>query len=205
MDRVAALLRAEGRALLPLVAAQLASGSAAHLTKYANVTDLAKAQKMLIVDEAVTPLRALYDYSLSCSMSRDFTLDGAFDGVSHCLEVYLGIPEAKRPAVEAAALAGIELIVRHVEAACRAPEDRSAREALGLGTDLGGQCIMIGGTNGAHLTSFSLVDILPHGRACALMNPYYVVFFAPAVPERLRRVAGIYAAAGCLRPGWERL
>ena len=60
-----------------------------------------------------------------------------------------------------------------------------ARTALGLATDLGGYAIMLGGTNGAHLTSFSLVDILSHGRACAIMNPYYTVFFAPAVEEPL--------------------
>ncbi len=47
----------------------------------------------------------------------------------------------------------------------RATGKRARR--LGLATDLGGYAIMLGGTNGAHLTSFSLVDILSHGRACA--------------------------------------
>ncbi len=55
---------------------------------------------------------------------------------------------------------------------------------------------MIGGTNGAHLTSFSLVDILSHGRACGLMNPYYTVFFAPAIQGPLRLMAGVMREAG---------
>lgn len=55
---------------------------------------------------------------------------------------------------------------------------------------------MVGGTNGAHLTSFSLVDILSHGRACATMNPYYTVFFAPAVKDALKLVSDIYKDAG---------
>ena len=63
---------------------------------------------------------------------------------------------------------------------------------MGLATDLGGYSIMLGGTNGGHLTSFSLVDILSHGRACAIMNPYYVVFFAPAIEEPLRMVGDIF-------------
>ena len=67
---------------------------------------------------------------------------------------------------------------------------------LGMGTDLGGYAIMIGGTSGAHLTSFSLVDVLSHGRACALMNPYYVVFFAPAIEEQLRIIGDIYKKYG---------
>jgi alcohol dehydrogenase len=72
----------------------------------------------------------------------------------------------------------------------------SSREALCLATDLGGYAIMLGGTNGGHLTSFSLVDILSHGRACALMNPYYTVFFAPAIERPLRQIGEIYRQAG---------
>jgi len=185
-----------GRAMLPVVACQIVSGSAAHLTKYSNVTDSETSQKLLIIDEAVIPPKALFDYQTTRTMPRDLTMDGGLDGVAHCLEVFYGIPDAKFKQVETVSLLGIELIVKHLQTACAEPDHLEAREALGLGTDLGGQAIMIGGTNGAHLTSFSLVDILPHGRACALMNPYYTVFFAPAIPERLRAVGKIYKEAG---------
>jgi len=74
--------------------------------------------------------------------------------------------------------------------------DKKAREALCLATDLGGYSIMIGGTNGGHLTSFSLVDVLSHGRACGMMNPYYTVLFAPAIEKPLRLVGKIYQQAG---------
>jgi len=55
---------------------------------------------------------------------------------------------------------------------------------------------MIGGTNGAHLTSFSLVDITSHGRACGIMNPYYSVFFAPTIEKQLRAVGSIFKKYG---------
>ena len=55
---------------------------------------------------------------------------------------------------------------------------------------------MVGGTNGAHLTSFSLVDIASHGRACGIMNPYYTVFFAPAVEKQLRIVGKVFKENG---------
>jgi alcohol dehydrogenase len=90
----------------------------------------------------------------------------------------------------------IRLVVNYVERAVKNPTDIEARTALGLATDLGGYSIMLGGTSGGHLTSFSLVDILSHGRACAIMNPYYVVFFAPAVEEPLRLVGNIFKEAG---------
>jgi alcohol dehydrogenase class IV len=91
---------------------------------------------------------------------------------------------------------GIELIIEGLVAAKKDSASKEARTLLGLGTDLGGYAIMIGGTSGAHLSSFSLVDVLSHGRACALMNPYYTVFFAPAVQRPLKVVGKIYQQAG---------
>jgi len=64
---------------------------------------------------------------------------------------------------------------------------------------------MIGGTNGGHLSSFSLVDILPHGRACAIMNPYYTVFFAPAIERPLRVIGKIYQQAALIEADIESL
>ena len=203
--QVAARLAAAGRRMTPVLAAQLASGSAAHLTRYANITDLASGQKMLIVDDAITPPKAIFDYRWTATMPGEFTMDGALDGVAHCLEVWMGVGADRLEAARAVCLPGIELIVRNVKAAVADGQDLDAREALGLGTDLGGWAIMIGGTNGAHLNSFSLVDLLPHGRACAIMNPYYVVFFAPAIEQRLRDVGAIYRAAGYLSADLDRL
>lgn len=205
VGQVSKLLEETGRAMLPMVAAQLASGSAAHLTKYSNITDLERAQKMLIVDHAVVPPKCLFDYSLTKTMSRDFTMDGALDGVAHCLEVLYGAQGETLGRVQPVSLLGIDLIVNSLEVACEDPGDLEVREALGLGTDLGGYAIMIGGTNGAHLTSFSLVDILSHGRACALMNPYYTVFFAPAIEDKLRAVGAIYKRAGYTAASLEKL
>jgi alcohol dehydrogenase class IV len=205
VGQVSKLLEEHGREVLPMVAVQLASGSAAHLTKYSNITDPGTGQKMLIVDEAVVPPKCLFDYTMTATMSTDFTMDGGLDGVAHCLEVLYGVPDDKRTGVEPVSLLGIDLIVNSLKAACVDPDDLDAREALGLGTDLGGYAIMLGGTNGAHLNSFSLVDILSHGRACALMNPYYTVFFAPAIKERLRAVGAIYKDAGYTSADLDRL
>ena len=196
VGRVTARLRETGKALIPVLAVQTAASSAAHLTKYSNITDLKTAQKKLIVDEAVVPPRALFDYSLTASMPAGFTLDGAFDGIAHSLEVFYGASADQFDKIAGIAEVCIELIVSSVGKAVADGKDLGAREALGLGTDLGGYAIMVGGTNGAHLTSFSLVDILSHGRACAVMNPYYTVFFGPAIQPQLRVLAEIYSRCG---------
>jgi alcohol dehydrogenase len=193
LAKVADAASSQGKELLPFVAVQTASGSAAHLTKYSNITDFQTYQKKLIIDEGVVPTRSLFDYSLTRTMSSSFTCDGAFDGLSHCLEVYYGAQPEVYPKIEEIALTGIELILAYLEKAVNDPVDTEAREALGLATDLGGYAIMIGGTNGAHLTSFSFVDVLSHGRACAILNPYYTVFFAPAIQKQLRKLIGLFA------------
>jgi alcohol dehydrogenase len=196
--RVTARLEEGDGELRPLLAVQTAAGSAAHLTKYSNITDLRVHQKKLIVDDAIIPPRCLFDYSLTSSASRDFTLDGAFDSFSHCLEVYFGAPLEILDLSEDIALTGGELILAHLENSLEEPHDSESREALGLAADLGGYAVMVGGTNGGHLTSFSLVDILSHGRACAIMNPYYTVFFAPAIQRQLAKLAGLLARFGLI-------
>ena len=187
-----------GRKPRPVAAIMVAASSSAHLTKYSNITDPAVGQKKLIVDAIVVPTRALFDYSVTASSPMSLTLDGGMDGIAHSLEVFYGAKDNLEK-VREIALTGIELSVSGLEQVKADPRDMAAREVLGLATDLGGYSIMVGGTNGGHLTSFSLVDIVSHGRACALLNPYYTVFFAPAIEDKLRDVGEIYRRHGYIR------
>jgi alcohol dehydrogenase class IV len=192
-------LQTQGKRLLPQIAIQTAASSGAHLTKYSNITDISSGQKKLVVDEAIVPGRPVFDYAITLGAPPALTADGALDGISHALEVlYSAVGKPSYQKVLPVALEAIRLVVAYLPRVLADPADREAREALGLATDLGGYAIMIGGTNGAHLTSFSLVDILSHGRACGLLNPYYTVFFAPAIEDALRAVGQIYADQGYL-------
>jgi alcohol dehydrogenase class IV len=203
---VTKVLADSGKSLTPHVAIQTAASSGAHLTKYSNITDTSTGQKKLIVDDAIVPPYPVFDYEVTYSAPPNLTADGAMDGIAHCLEVLYGAV-GKSFYDKAAEIAGtgIALAVKYLPAVIKNPQDKQAREAICLATDLGGYAIMIGGTNGGHLTSFSLVDILSHGRACAIMNPYYTVFFAPAVEEPLRLVGRIYRQAGLTEADIEKL
>lgn len=196
VGQVTKVCQESGRTIMPVLAVMMASSSGAHLTKYSNITDPVLGQKKLIVDEAIIPPRCVFDYDVTTSQPMNLTLDGGLDGIAHCLEVYFGAaPEIKDKARQVAEL-GIELIIKGLTEVKKDPQNKEARTLLGLGTDLGGYAIMIGGTSGAHLNSFSLVDVLSHGRACALMNPYYTVFFAPAIEDKLRVIGRIYKKYG---------
>jgi alcohol dehydrogenase len=199
-------VKQSGKALTPHVAIQTAASSAAHLTKYSNITDVSTGQKKLVVDTAIVPQRPVFDYETTFDAPAELTADGALDGISHALEVLysaVGKPEYCRAAEVAHAAIG--LVVNHLPRVLQEPHDAQGREALGLATDLGGYAIMIGGTNGAHLTSFSLVDVLPHGRACGMLNPYWTVFFAPGIEAPLRLVGQIYRDTGYIKQDLEGL
>lgn len=190
-------LARSGRKLTPHVAIQTAASSAAHLTKYSNITDLKTGQKKLIVDNAIVPDRALFDYEVSFGAPSALTADGALDGLSHSLEVLYGsVGKPNYALMEDVARETFRLVLDYLPRVLDNPRDQEGREALALATDLGGYAIMLGGTNGAHLTSFSLIDILSHGRACIMMNPYYTVFYSPAVQEPLKLVGRLCHEAG---------
>ena len=192
-------LERERGSLVPTIAVQTAAGSGAHLTKYANVTDLAKGQKKLIVDEALMPARALFDYDVTISVDTDVTFDGIIDGMSHLVEVFFGIKAAdaeRYPVVEELIRTGLPLLLQGAEIVQANPGSREGRKAIGLATDLGALAIMIGSTNGPHLNSFSLVDIASHGRACGMLNPYYAVYSHQQLSLNWRRLAGYMLIMG---------
>ncbi len=190
-------LERSGKELLPILAVQTASSSGAHLTKYANITNMYTKQKKLIVDPAVIPKKAVFDYGLTQSMPMELTIDGALDGMAHCLEVYFGSTESFELLTEITSVA-MGLTLDAMPVLLQDPKNLDARESLGLATDLGGYAIMIGGTNGAHLTSFSLINLTSHGKACGIMNPYYTVFFSPAIGRQLKVIANVFNQAGII-------
>jgi len=185
-----------GKKLIPVIAVETSASSGAHLTKYANITDPIVGQKKLIVDDAIVPPLSVFDYATTVSMPISVTIDGALDAIAHTFEVFCGAKEANYDKIKDITVAAIDLVALHAKTLVKDPKNLEAREAIGLATDLGGYAIMIGGTSGAHLTSFSLVDIVAHGTACGVMNPYYAIYYSKAIQKQLRVVGEIFAKHG---------
>jgi alcohol dehydrogenase class IV len=188
-----------GKPVMPVIAVQTAASSGAHLTKYSNITDLVTGQKKLIVDEAIVPPASVFDFKITLDSPMSLTLDGGLDGIAHAWEVFTGASGPAYGKVKEVAQLCIQLIVYGLQRTKKDKKDLEGRIALGLGTDLGGYSIMLGGTSGPHLGSFSLIDILSHGRACALLNPYYTVLFAPVIQDQLKTVGSIFKEAGYIK------
>ncbi len=184
----------QNKKLFPFIASQVTSGSGSHLSKYSNITDFSKGEKKLIIDDMIIPDRAVFDYLYTRTMGLDVTMDGAMDGLAHSLEVYYGYDENAKDfkLVEEVCLTSIEMVIRALPKLIKDLENIELRQEIGLATDLGGYAIMLYGTSGPHLNSFAFVDILSHGRACSILTPYYTVFFAPNIENKLRKIALLY-------------
>ena len=108
-------LAARGKELAPHVAIQSAASSSAHLTKYSNITDLKTGQKKLIVDDAIVPTRAVFDYAVTLGAPAALTADGGLDGISHVLEVLYGaVGKPYYDRMEEVAREGISLVLAHL-------------------------------------------------------------------------------------------
>ena len=188
-----------GRAVMPVVAVETAASSGAHLTKYSNITDPVTGQKKLIVDEAIVPPASVFDYKITLDSPASLTVDGGLDGIAHAWEVLMGASGPAYDKVKEVAELCMRLTVYGLQKTKKDKKDLEGRIALGLGTDLGGYSIMLGGTGGPHLGSFSLIDILSHGRACALLNPYYTILFAPVIQAQLKMAGTIFKVAGYIK------
>ncbi|MHC4695027.1 MAG: iron-containing alcohol dehydrogenase [Planctomycetota bacterium] len=130
-------LNDSGKSLTPHVAIQTAASSAAHLTKYSNITDISTGQKKLIVDDAVVPAYPVFDYEVTYNVPGDLTVDGALDGFAHSLEVLYGaVGKPIYDKIEEIAGTCIALVVKYLPRVIKNPEDKEARQALCLATDL---------------------------------------------------------------------
>jgi alcohol dehydrogenase len=188
-----------GRPVMPVVAVETAASSGAHLTKYSNITDPVAGQKKLIIDEAIVPPASVFDYKVTIDSPASLTVDGGLDGIAHAWEVFMGATGPSYEKVKEVAQLCMRLVVFGLQKIKKDKRDVEGRTALGLGTDLGGYAIMLGGTSGPHLGSFSLIDVLSHGRACALLIPYYTVLFAPVIQDQLKMAASIFKEAGYIQ------
>ncbi len=195
-SQVTEALAKTGRTLKPVIAVETSASSGAHLTKYSNITDPVVGQKKLIVDMAVVPSVAVFDYKTTVSMPLSVTIDGALDAIAHTFEVFCGANDENFELISDITSTAIDLVASHASTLIDEPSNVEAREAIGLATDLGGYAIMVGGTSGAHLTSFSLVDVVAHGTACGIMNPYYAVFYGKAIQKQLKVLGEIFKKHG---------
>lgn len=186
-----------------LVPTTAGTGSEATTTAIFSIPD---GRKLWVWGESLRPDRAILDPTLCTDLPAPVTAATGADALVHAIEAATG--RNRSATVERDALAGIDLITRHLPRAVHSPRDEEARAAMLVAAALAGLAIDRAGTGVAHALGHGLGAIarVHHGRAVALALRAAIAWNAEGAPARYARLApafGLGAAGSTARAARE--
>jgi alcohol dehydrogenase class IV len=176
----------------PIVAIPTTAGTGSEVSRGAGIHPAPGQREFGVRGDALLPRVAICDPELTVSLPPRMTAGTGLDAIGHCIEGYLA--PAVNPVVDAIALDGIRRAVAYLERAVADGNDREARWHMMMAAVEGGMAISKG-LGGAHALSMAFSDSdLHHGAIVTVSLPVILRFVAPAVPDKLARIA---EAMGC--------
>jgi alcohol dehydrogenase len=173
---------------IPLVAINTTSGSGADVSRYAVITDPARATKMIIADRHLIPRVSLNDPTTTVGLPRSQTIATGLDALSHAIEAT--VSSEASAITDLYATRAIELIGQHLPRVVDDGRDLASRESMMLAALLAGFAINGALVGAVHALSHALgaMTDLPHGVANGLLLPAIVEWNLPAASAGYARV-----------------
>lgn len=173
---------------VPLVCVPTTAGTGSEMTAVSIAAD-AGGRKFWYWGRPLQADLALLDPELTQALPPGVTAMTGLDALVHAIEAATN--RNAGPASDEAALAAIDLIVRHLPAAVRRPQDRAARAAMLAAAALAGQAIAAAGTALAHNIGHALGSVasVPHGAAVSLAMAATGAWAVEGDPDGFARVA----------------
>ena len=177
-------------ASLPIVAIPTTSGTGSEVNPYAVLTLPDGVRKRTFTCDASWPRLALVDPKYTDTLPYGTTVSTALDAFAHALESYLS-PKSSAFS-EAAALFAAERIWDVIS---QYPDEFTPemRDTLSVASTAAGMAISVTGTGFPHPLGYSitLLDGIPHGKACAVFAEAYISYNEkdPVGKERIARFA----------------
>ena len=171
------------------------SGTGSEVTPYSNIVDRGAQVKRLISDPAIIPEHAFVLPEYTSGLPRRITLATGCDALAHLIEGFLNVgADGHDDLANERALAGIQLVTRHLPAALA---DAGGRTEMALAATLGGMVIRHKSTGLPHLCSFSWFGRLEHGLAAIMLLPECWRYYLgnPAVRDRTMQLNAIFPGA----------
>jgi alcohol dehydrogenase class IV len=180
-------------ALPPVVTLPTTAGTGSEVGRAAVLTVRSSGRKTVVFAPSMMPRVAILDPELTRSMPPRTTAATGFDALTHCVEAYLSLGD--HPMADAIALAGIDLVARHLRAAVANGADPDARAAMMKAAMMGAVAFQKG-LGACHSLAHPLSSEcgLHHGLANALCLPAVLDFVESAAPERVLHVALLLGA-----------
>ncbi|MBQ9803093.1 MAG: iron-containing alcohol dehydrogenase [Clostridia bacterium] len=182
------------RPTLPIFAVPTTAGTGSEVNNYSVLTLEGGRQKKTFKAADSWPTAAIVDPRYTATMSNETTLSTALDAFAHAMESYLS-PKSTVFSEKAAVFAATEIF--DVISAMPAAYDADMRTRLSLAATAAGMAISVTGTGFPHPLGYSitLLDGIPHGRACAAFAGDYITYNEKCENGR-QRVAEFAAAIG---------
>ncbi len=160
---------------LPILAIPTTAGTGSEVNNYSVLTLPTGMQKKTFKASDSWPRAAFVDPRYTATMSDATTLSTALDAFAHAMESYLS-PKSTVFSEKAAIFAATEIF--DVISALPAAYDADMRARLSLSATAAGMAISVTGTGFPHPLGYSitLLDGIPHGRACAAFAGDYITY-----------------------------
>lgn len=172
------------------------AGTGSETTIAAVVTDRATHHKYAIQDLCLIPRYAVLDPELTVGLPPHITSTTGMDALTHAVEAYTNLFAPK--STDRLAEQAVQLIFDNLENVYRDGTDLAARYNMQLASFYGGAAFTRACVGYVHGVAHTLGGLYgtPHGLANAVILPYVMEEFGPAVYHKLARLAEIVHIQG---------
>ncbi|WP_420093128.1 iron-containing alcohol dehydrogenase [Noviherbaspirillum denitrificans] len=180
---------------LPLIQVPTTAGTGSEMTHISIITT-GETTKMGVVAPQLFADIAVLDADLTLGLPPKATAATGIDAMVHAIEAYTN-KNTKNPISDVLAYKSLSLLYTHIDAVCENGKDRSARQAMLLGSMLAGMAVASSPCAGVHALAYPVGGIfhVVHGISNALVLPEVLRFNVPAAAHQYAELAAIVAPA----------
>lgn len=182
-----------------LYAVPTTAGTGSEATAGAVITNTKNHYKFTVLDLCLVPEYAILDAELTCGLPASITAVTGMDALTHAVEAYTNkfcSPKAKKHALQA-----VKLIYENLLTVYEDGSNITARENMLLASYYAGMAINSNFIGYVHALAHGVGGLygVTHGMANAILLPYVLEAFGPAVHKKLAdlaKAAGIADGSG---------
>ena len=172
-----------------LVAIPTTAGTGSETTVTTVITDDKNFHKFPISDFPLIPRAAVLDPEMTRTLPPNMTATTGMDALTHAIEAYTGRSTTK--STRADALLSAKLIAENLENAYRDGNDMTARANMLQAAFRAGRAFSMSYVGYCHAVAHSLGGQyhIPHGLANAVLLPYVLESYGPAIYRKSKDIA----------------
>jgi alcohol dehydrogenase len=180
--------RASEDGILPIIAIPTTAGTGSEVGRATVITDEVSHAKKIIFHPRMMPQVALCDPLLTVSLPPHLTAATGMDALSHCIEAYCA--PGYHPMADAIALEGARLVKLSLEEATHSGANVEARANMMAAAAMGATAFQKG-LGAIHSLSHPIGSLfgVHHGLINGVLMPYVLASNAPAIGEKMQRLA----------------